>query len=215
MAQETEQITATKRTETGKRRMRRLRASGSIPAVIYGHGEESIALTIPADQFNAALRHGSRLVEFTGDLKEAALIDSVQWDTFGADPLHIDFVRVDKDEKVDITVALELRGDAPGTHDGGVVTQPLHEIEINCPVTSIPESIEVNINSLELEGEIQAGELELPNGATLLTPADQTVAQCIIPTVVEEEEEVAGEGAEPEVIGRDEEEEEGGGDDES
>ena len=208
MAQQTEQITATRRTETGKRRMRRLRASGSIPAIVYGHGQESVAIAVPSDQFGAALRHGSRLVDLTGDLKESALIDTVQWDTFGTDPLHIDFVRVDKSEKVDISVALELRGDAPGSHDGGVVTQPLHELEINCPVTSIPESIEVNINHLELDGEIVAGDLTLPEGATLLTPADQTVAQCVTPTVVEEEEEaVAGEGAEPEVIGRAAEEE--------
>ena len=208
MAQQTDQLTATKRTETGKRRMRRLRASGSIPAVIYGHGQESVSIAVPSDQFGAALRHGSRLVELTGDLKESALIDSVQWDAFGNDPLHIDFIRVDKDEKVDITVTLELRGDAPGSHDGGVISQPLHQLEINCPVTSIPESIEVNINSLDLEGEITAGELELPEGAVLITPADQTVVQCVVPTAVEEEvEAAAGESAEPEVIGRDKEEE--------
>lgn len=208
MAQQTEQITATRRTETGKRRMRRMRADGHIPAVIYGHGEETVVLAVPSDQFGAALRHGSRVVDLTGDLNESALISAVQWDAFGIEPLHIDFIRVSKTEKVDITVPLELRGAAPGTGEGGVVTQPLHELEINCPAVAIPEHIEVNINHLELEGEILAKDLELPEGATLITDGELIVAQCIVPTEAPEEEEVPGaEGAEPEVIGKSDDEE--------
>ena len=212
MAQQAEKLVATRRNETGKRRMRRLRAAGSIPAVLYGHGEESVSIAVNGHDFETALRHGSRLVDLTGDMNESALISDVQWDTFGQDPLHIDFVRVSKGEKVDVTVALELRGVAPGTSEGGVVTQPTHEIEINCPVTDIPEHVEVNINHLELNGQIVASDLELPEGATLLIPEDQLIAECIVPTVVEEEEAPAAEGAEPEVIGR-ADEEEGGGDD--
>ena len=212
MAQQTEQLNASKRTETGKRRMRRLRQAGSIPAVLYGHGEETVAISVPSEEIDAAIRHGSQLVDLTGDLNESALISDVQWDTFGMHPLHIDFTRVSKTEKVNVTVQLELRGVAPGTKEGGVVTQSLHELEINCPAIAIPENIEVNINHLELEGVIHASELTLPEGATLLVPEDQVVAQCITPTAEPEEgeeEAAAAEGAEPEVIGKKEEDGEG------
>jgi len=213
MAQQIERLEAKRREETGKRRMRRLRQSGQIPAVIYGHGEESLKLSVPADQLHAAFRHGSQMVELTGDLQDSALINEVQWDTYGVEPLHIDLIRVSRTEKVDVTVQLELRGVAPGIRDGGVVTQPIHEIEINCPAFGIPENIEVNINSLELDGTITAGELELPEGATLLIDKEQVVAQCVEPTPEPEEEEeaaLAAEGAEPEVVGQAEEAEEGG-----
>jgi len=134
-------------------------------------------------------------------------------EAYGVEPLHIDLIRVSRTEKVDVTVQLELRGVAPGIRDGGVVTQPIHEIEINCPAFGIPENIEVNINSLELDGTITAGELELPEGATLLIDKEQVVAQCVEPTPEPEEEEeaaLAAEGAEPEVVGQAEEAEEGG-----
>jgi len=210
MAANLEELKVSRRTETGKRRMRRMRAAGSVPAVLYGHGEETVVLSVPTEQLNAAIRHGSQLVDLTGELSESALISEIQWDTYGGDVLHVDLTRVSKTEQVDVTVPLELRGAAPGTREGGVVTQPLHEIEIKCPAIAIPDHIEVNINHLELNDVIHASDLALPEGATLLIPADQVVAQCITPTAAPEEEEAApAEGAEPEIIGRKEEEGEG------
>jgi large subunit ribosomal protein L25 len=198
----TQQITVAKRTETGKRRMKRLRQSGKIPAVLYGHGQEVLSLSVPTDQLTAAIRHGSHLVDLGGDLSESALIKDVVWDTYGLEVLHVDLARVDKTEVVEVTVAVHLRGVAPGISQGGVLHHLLHEVEMSCTAASIPDHLEVSVNHLELGKMIHASELKLPEGATLLTPGDKIVVECVLPVAAPDEEAVAGEGAEPEVIGR-------------
>ncbi len=202
-----EQITAELRDQTGKHRVRRMRAAGKLPAVLYGHGEEVVSLALPADQVAAALRHGSRLVELTGAVAQNALLHDLQWDPYGVHVLHVDLMRVDVTERIEVTVAVELRGEAPGLKAGGVVEQLLHEVEIETQVTAIPDRLHVSINHLELEQELTAGDIEdLPAGAKLITSADQVVVQCVQPA--EEVEVEAAEGAaEPEVIGAKEEEE--------
>ena len=104
----TQQLTVAKRTETGKRRMKRLRLSGKIPAVLYGHGQEVVSLAVPTDQITTAIRHGSHLVDLGGELSESALIKDVVWDTFGLEVLHVDLARVDKTEVVEVTVAVHF-----------------------------------------------------------------------------------------------------------
>jgi large subunit ribosomal protein L25 len=193
------------RDETGKRKVRRLRANGMIPAVLYGHGQQVVSLSVPADEVNAALRHGNRVVALQGGLNEQVFIREVQWDTFGHDVLHLDFTRVQAGEMLETTVLLECRGDAPGTHAGGVVEQPLHELEIRCPPEAMTDRIEVNINALELGQSITVGDLELPRGAEALAEADMVVVQCVERVEEEEESEATG-PAEPEVIGRKEDE---------
>jgi large subunit ribosomal protein L25 len=122
--------------------------------------------------------------------------------------LHVDLARVDKSEVVEVTVAVHIRGDAPGTSHGGVVQHLLHEVDIECTAATIPDHLEVSVNQLDLGKSIHASELKLPEGAKLLTPGDKIVVQCVMPSAAPEEEEIPGaEGAEPEVIGRKKEEE--------
>ncbi len=190
-----------KRDWTGKRRVRRQRAQGRIPAVLYGHGEEVVHLSAAESDLAAVLRHGSHLVDLDGAVKESALIKDIQWDTYGMEVLHVDLTRVSADERIVLTVAVELRGVAPGLKQGGVVDQLLHEIEIECPAVSIPSSLEANVNHLELDQTITAGDLELPAGATLTGDASQAVVQCSEPAAEVEVEEGEPGAAEPEVIG--------------
>lgn len=192
----------------GTSRARRQRAAGSIPAILYGHGKASVSLTVPTDQMVTALRHGSHLVELRGEVTDSALIKHVQWDTFGHDVLHVDFTRVEAGESVEITLSVELRGLAPGTKAGGILDHRLHEIELECPATEIPEKIEVNVNHLQLGQAILASQLPIPAGAKLLTNPDDIVVQCIEPLGEIEVEAAEGTGAEPEIIGRKPEEEE-------
>ena len=100
---ETDVLDVQVRNETGKRQVRRLRAKGLIPAVIYGHGGDSISLSVSAEQVNTALRHGSRIVVLKGGVNEDAFIREVQWDTFGQDVLHLDFTRVSAGEMLETT----------------------------------------------------------------------------------------------------------------
>lgn len=190
-----------KRTTRGTSHAKRERAAGKIPAILYGHGEDNVALIISKEELDAVIRHGAQVVELQGAVAENAFIRDVQWDAFGVDVMHIDFTRVSKGEKVETTVSIELRGEAPGAKKGGTVTQTLHELEINCPAMKIPEKIEVTINELEVGDTIVASQLELPEGAELLGDPDAPVVSC--EEIVEVEEEDAAEAlpGEPEVIG--------------
>jgi large subunit ribosomal protein L25 len=121
------------RSTLGKRNNRRLRRSGHVPAVLYGHGQESVSLAVPKSAIEGALRHHSRLVDLAGGANESALISEIQWDTFGLEVLHVDFTRASADERIEVEVSIELKGQAVGAKEGGVVEQVLREVQIECP----------------------------------------------------------------------------------
>jgi large subunit ribosomal protein L25 len=192
------------RDERGSRAMTRLRSGGQIPAVLYGHGLDNVHLSLPADEVQHIMAQGAKVVDLQGDVNESALIRDVQWDPFATDVLHMDLFRVSVGEMVETTLPIVLRGDAPGVKAGGIIEHVLHEVDIECPVSSLPDRLEVSINHLELGESILASALNLPEGAKLQVDDDQVVVQCVEPTggELDEEEAGAGEAAEPEVIGR-------------
>lgn len=196
------------RDTVGKRRNRRLRNSGLIPAILYGHQKEPQMLSVPVGEIEAAIRHGNRFVELKGGVYEQALIKEIKYNTWGNEILHVDFTRVTAHEKITVTIPLKLRGEAPGTKEGGVIKHALHQIELECEAANVPEEIEVNINNLGFDGSIHVGDLTLPSGAKSLTDASLFVVGCVAPVEEKEEEETVTGGAEPEVIGRKKTEEE-------
>src|SRR5262245_36165279 len=124
---------------------RRLRRQGLIPAVVYGHQEATVSVALEAEAFQSALRHGARVVDLqTAKGVEKALITEVQWDHLGKDLLHVDFKRLAVGERVTVSVPLEVRGTAPGVAAGGVLDQPIHTLEVECPSTAVPDSVRVN-----------------------------------------------------------------------
>ena len=194
------------RSTLGKRNNRRLRRSGHVPAVLYGHGQDSVSLAVPKAAIEGALRHHSRLVDLAGGANESALISDIQWDTFGLEVLHVDFTRASADERIEVEVSIELKGQAAGAKEGGVVEQVLREVQIECPAGSIPDKLVLNISNLALGGSLTCKDLSLPEGATLLTDADEMIVHCVTPRD-EDAGEGVGDGAEPELIGRKEGEE--------
>ena len=196
------------RQSLGKRNMRRMRKAGQTPAVLYGHGEETVSLTIPTDAIETAVRHGSHYVELTGALNEGALVRELQWNTWGNEILHVDFTRASADEKVTVALPIELRGEAPGIKTGGVVEHLLHEVEVECSATNVPEKLSANINSLELGGLITLADIEVDPGIVLQDDLSKVVVQCVEPVEIVEEEAGEASEVEPEVIGRKEEDEE-------
>ena len=199
----------------GKRNSRRMRTKGLMPAVLYGHGKEPLSLTVSASELRASLRHGAKIVELKGAATGQALLQDIQWDTFEQHLLHVDLLRVDAQEKVQVEVPLVIRGEAPGQSEGGLVEQAVHSVEIETTAASIPEHLHLNINELHLGGTLTVGDIEgLPEGAKVLLDDDAVLVSCHEPKAVAEEEEGAELGAiEPEVIGAksDEEEEAAGG----
>ncbi len=208
-----DQLEVAVRKESGKLRNRRMRLAGKLPAVLYGHGEETLSLSISAEQLESSLRHGAQVVDLKGDAKGQALLQDIQWDTFQQHILHVDLLRVDASDRVTVEIPLNLHGIAPGESEGGVVETLFHEIEIETSPSQIPEHLEVNINELHLGDALKVSDIEgLPSSAKVLLESDTTVVQCVEKTVEPEEDEVAEGGIEPEVIGKDGEE--SGGEDE-
>lgn len=190
------------RTLLGKTNNRRMRRSGKLPAVLYGHGQESVSLVVCADQLGASLRHGAHLVQLTGAADGQALLQHVQWDTFQKYVLHVDLMRVDASDRVKVEIPVILRGEAPGENEGGVVEVLCHTVEIETNATNIPGSLHLSINDLHLGGSLIVADIEdLPDGATVLT--DEVLVHCIEAKVLEgEDAEATGGGAEPEIIGQ-------------
>jgi large subunit ribosomal protein L25 len=199
-----------KRESLGKRNNRRLRRAGRLPAILYGHGEEPVSLTLSADKLEASIRHGAKVVDLDGAASGKALLQDVQWDTFFQNVLHVDLLRVRAGEKVKVDVPIELRGEAPGSRDGGVIELLVHSLEIEVPLDVIPDKLHLNINQLEIGGHLTANDIiDLPEGAKILDDLDIMIVHCVQP-LAEEEAEAAEEAgaAEPEVIGKGKEEEE-------
>lgn len=201
-----------KRKSFGKRNNERLRRSGRVPAILYGHGEECVSLTLAADQFEASLRHGAKVVDLDGDAAGKALLQDVQWDTFYQNVLHVDLLRVRAGEKVKIDVPVELRGESAGVREGGILEQMIHSIEIEVALDVIPDKLHLNVKNLQIGDHLTAKDIiDLPAGATILSDEDEMIVHCV--KCAEEEEAAAAEeggAAEPEVIGKgkDDEEEE-------
>jgi large subunit ribosomal protein L25 len=205
-------LAAEPRTTLGTRQSRKLRATGKVPAVVYGHGEAVRAVAVNLHDLTVALQHGARMMTLdVGGTPEQVLVKEVQYDYLGATIIHADFTRISLDEKVTLTVALHFRGTPKGlSAEGAVLMTPVTEIEIECLPGDIPNEIPVSVIDLEVGGAVTVADLKLPDGVVAVTPAETTVAQ--IRVIAEEEEapaEAVAEGVEPEVIGAKPEEGEG------
>ena len=203
------QVTAKQRSELGSRANKRLRDLGFVPGVIYGHKEAVVPVTLPKRDLVNHIDQGAHLFDLSVDGKsEKVLVKEVQYDHLGIEVLHIDFARVSLDEKVEVTVPLELKGNPKGEADGGVLQQVISELEIECLVTDIPNVIRHNIAEMALNDVLHIRDLKLPPGVKVLQ--DENLIVATVREVLEEAAEpaaVAVEGAaEPEIIGKKKEE---------
>ncbi len=199
------------RESRGKLRSRRLRREGKLPAVLYGHGQDSVSLTIPADQVEATLRHGAQVVQLKGAAKGQALLQDIQWDTFQQQVLHVDLLRVDASDRITVVIPLVRHGEAPGEKEGGVVEMLYHSLEIETSPAAIPERFEINVNGLHINGELTLADVQdVSKEVKFLMEMDTTLVQCVEPTVLPDEEEAVVSGEEPEVIGHKDDDEEAG-----
>ncbi|HEY1923098.1 MAG TPA: 50S ribosomal protein L25 [Tepidisphaeraceae bacterium] len=203
MAVKSAQVAAKSREALGTRANRRLRESGLLPGVIYGHKEAVVPVTLPRKEVVEHLRHGAHLFDLSLDGKsEKVLVKEVQFDHLGMEVIHVDFARVSLDEKVKVTIPVELKGTPKGEAEGGVLQQIINELEVECLVTEIPDAVRFNVSEMALDDVLHIKDLKLPTGVKALQDEDLIVA-----TVKEIKEEVAAAAtedgpAEPEVIGR-------------
>lgn len=196
----------------GSRSSQRLRASGKLPATLYGHKEDAVSLTLSTKEMRKALSLRVKVVNLSGAAEGQALVQDVQWDTFHRDVLHIDFLRVSAGEKVHVTVPVELKGEAVGSRDGGVVEQLMQTVELEAAPANIPEVLHLNIETLDLGGTITASQIsDLPEGAELVTDQNAVVVRCVKAAGEPSVDAVAEEAGQPEVIGEKKDDEKSAG----
>jgi len=196
-----------KRPLAGHHANARLRKEGLVPAVIYGMGKATEHIAVSRRELLTALEHSAHVVTLVMDGREEQyLIKEVQYDHLQKLPLHLDLMRVDLTKKVRVSVPLDFRGTAAGQAVGGVVIHVMADIEVECLVTNIPESIRVRVDGLQLGQSLHVRELELPSGVAALAGPDDIVCVCRTPRGGLEEAPAAAEGeaasAEPEVISK-------------
>ncbi len=211
-------LKAEPRTVTGRRRVRRLRKTGLIPAVLYGPEVQPRNLQVRAQDVERLLRIGATTqlvdLEIAGDSEPVkVLIREVQRHPVKHTLLHVDLVQVSLREKLEVEVPVVLVGESPAVAAGlGSVNLVLDTIAVQCLPTDIPAHIEVDLSQLTAEHDvIRAGEIPLPENVELVEDPEAAVVvlEYVTEEAAEEEEEaVAAEEAEPEVIARGKAEEE-------
>lgn len=197
------ELVAEIREEVGKGQ-RRLRESGFIPAILYGKEEKPTPLKVAErdlEKLLATVGEG-HLVSLTfkkGRKKESkpVLIKEVQRDPIQRKVLHVDFHAVSLDRPVTTTVTITIVGEGQRVSDGGVLQHGIHELEISCLPTQIPEHIVVDVSKLKIGDEIKVGDLKIPAGIEVLTPAEDVVVAVVSPTKAEITAETTAEEAAP------------------
>jgi len=205
-------LNGTRRDSLGKGGARKARAAGHIPAVLYGHGETPVPVTVQAREFELALRGhkgGNPIVNLAVNGGEyTALVRDVQYDPLTHGILHLDFQHISLTETVEVRVNLHLNGSPTGVKDGGgILEHLLREVEVECLPTDIPAKLEIDVSNLAIGDSLHVSDLKVER-AEILTEADRAIAAVVPPTILEEvapaEE---GAAAEPEVIGAKKDEE--------
>ncbi|MEO8270034.1 MAG: 50S ribosomal protein L25 [Aureliella sp.] len=194
-----ETLEVKKRDELGTLATNRLRQTGYVPANLYGHGEPNVNLAVRADTINTIIHHGTKLLSLTGDVSDTALLREVQWDAFGIDILHIDLTRVSQTEMVEVTLPVELHGEAPGSSEGGQLSVVAHQLTIRCPASDIPDHLHVSVAGLHLGQAIHANEVKLPAGAEMITLGSEVVVHVVKPAGMDDDSD-GGLSVEPELI---------------
>jgi large subunit ribosomal protein L25 len=182
------QIKAESRTEFGKGAARRIRRADKVPAVLYGHGNDPVHITLPGHDTMMALKHGGTNALLSLDIdgsNHLALTKQVQADPIKGHLEHIDFVEVRKGEKVTVEIAIHVIGESKS--DALVVTD-LNTVSVEAEATNIPEFIEVSVEDAAAGFQVFAKDLDLPEGSTLLTDEDALVVNVTHAPTAEEVE---------------------------
>jgi large subunit ribosomal protein L25 len=203
-------LVAQLRTETGKGPNRKLRAAGRIPAVVYGHGEQTRSVSIDGHELErlfSRIQVANTII--TLDIKGEgtpvrALVREVQSHPVRSQVLHVDFYQIHAGERITLEIPIRLVGLSKGVKEGGILQHSLDVLEVSCLPDAIPEAIDVDISALDVGDSIHVRDIVAPEGVEVEVEADRTVCSVIPPVVVTEEvvEVVEEPTTEPEVIGK-------------
>ena len=180
-------IEAQKRVPGGKNVNRRLRGSGVIPAVVYGPGIEPIPISVDPHFVQAILhseagRNSIFNINVDGSRQDNAMVKDYQLDPVVGNLIHVDFVKIAMDQKLTLTVNIEIKGEAAGVKlGGGIMDFVTRSVEVECLPKDIPDSIDVDVTKLQINDYIRVGNLEVNPNVKLLTEPDVVVVTIIPP----------------------------------
>lgn len=191
-------LKAEPRAEMGKGPARRTRAAGRVPAVLYGPEMETLQLSVDARELWHALHTDAGtnvLIDLQLDGEEyLSMPREVQRDILRGTLLHVDLVRIRRDVAIQVNVPVHPVGESAGVKEGGVLEHHLWELHIEVLPTNVPESIEIDISELQIGDSLRVESAIIPEGVTVLTPAEETILAVVPPPVLELPEEEVAEG---------------------
>jgi large subunit ribosomal protein L25 len=200
-------LQARERQERGKNAARRLRASGMIPAVLYGDGDgRSKPLSVPGKIVDYTLHHFGDNALYDIDLgagTSTARIVDVQRNPVTGRLIHVDFAPVNMQELIEVTVPLHVVGESPGASEGGVLQQVAYEVQVESLPGDIPQELTIDVSALGMGENLTVGDVTLPENVTLISDPEEIAVTVTAPTEITEEapeeaEPVEGAAGEPE-----------------
>ncbi|HET9672700.1 MAG TPA: 50S ribosomal protein L25 [Actinomycetota bacterium] len=184
-------LRAEPRSDSGKGPARRLRASGRVPATLYGQGVEPTSISVSAQDLLHLFHQtggASVLVDLTVDgAQHLTIVREVQRDHIHNRFIHVDFMAVRRDQQIVVNIELHEIGDSAGVHAGGVIEHHLREVEVRCLPASVPERIEFDISGVGLGESVRVADLTPPEGVEILTDPDTMVLAVVEPAVMDTE----------------------------
>ncbi|WP_369044562.1 50S ribosomal protein L25/general stress protein Ctc [Staphylococcus chromogenes] len=196
--------------------LKKLRNTGKVPAVVYGYGTKNTSVKVDEVEFIKIIREVGRngVIDLgAGSKTIKVMVSDYQFDPLKNQITHIDFLAINMTEERTVDVPVHLVGEAVGAKEGGVVEQPLFDLQITATPENIPESIEVDITELEVNDSYSVADIKVSGDFTIENDPEESVVTVVPPTDEPTEEEVEameGESAteEPEVVGEDKEDDE-------
>lgn len=197
-------LKADKRENNTKSYIRGLREEGVIPAIVYGNGKEPISVAVDSVDLLKTVRDEGKNAVISLDIKGESvdvMLHDYQTDPLKASLVHADFYVVNMSEARNVEVPIQLEGEAPGSNEGGVLQQPLYDLEISAKPNDIPDQITVDVSKLEVGDSISVGDLSTDGAYEILTDADTTIATVTAPTAeIESDDTTTGDADDVEAI---------------
>ncbi len=190
-------LQARERAERGKNAARRLRASGMVPAILYGGGDgQSKPLSVPGKIVDYTLHHLGDNALYDIDIgagSSTARIVDVQRDPVTGRLIHVDFAPVNMQERIEVTVPLHVVGESPGAEEGGVLQQVAYEVQVESLPGDIPQELNIDVSTLGMNENLTLADIALPDGIILISDPEEVAVTVTAPTEITEEDlEAAG-----------------------
>lgn len=202
-------LKARKRDDLTRATTNQIRREGFIPAVVYGKNKETKTVSVDNVELLKTVRDEGRnaIISLNIDQSDAVdvMLHEYQTDPVKGDVIHVDFYVVDMTEEMDVEVTLHLEGEAEGSKEGGILQQPLYELQVRAKPRDIPEEITVDVSNLAIGDSISVADLPESDKYEFLDDEETTIAVVLAPDAEEEETDEVDFSAEPELVGADEE----------